>query len=59
MIAAIIEIILGVFIWRVVPSWITSGGKGTRDTVELICNILGVLIVIAGIISLVRWLFFI
>ena len=56
MIAAIIEIILGVFIWRVVPSWITTGSKGTRDTIALICNILGVLIVIGGIISLIRWL---
>ncbi len=56
MIAAIIEIILGVFIWRVVPSWITTGSKSTRDTIALICNILGVLIVIGGIISLVRWL---
>ena len=54
MISAIIEILLGVFIWRVVPGWITSGSKGARDTIGLVCNIVGIIILIAGCLQLLR-----
>ena len=38
----------------VVPGWITQGKKKTRDTIKLICNIVGVLLVLLGAISLVK-----
>ena len=53
MVSAIIEIILGLIIWKMVPGWITEGNKSTRDIVKLACNIIGVILVIAGCYSLV------
>lgn len=52
-ISAIIEIILGLIIWKMVPGWITEGNKGTRDIIKLVCNIVGIIMVLAGCYSLV------
>lgn len=52
MTGAIIEIILGVVIWQLVPGWITEGSKSIRDIIKLVCNIIGVIMVIAGCCSL-------
>lgn len=49
---AIIEIILGVIVWKMVPRWITEGGKSLRDIIKLICNILGIIMVLHGCYSL-------
>lgn len=54
MIPAIIEIILGLVIWHVVPGWITEGSKGAKDVIRLACNIIGIIITIAGVVSLIR-----
>lgn len=51
---AIVEIVIGLCLWMVVPGWITQGKKKTRDTIKLICNIVGVLLVLLGAISLVK-----
>lgn len=53
MIGAIIEIIFGVIIWQLVPGWITEGNKSARDVIKLACNIIGIILVIAGCYSLV------
>lgn len=53
MVSAIIEIIIGLVIWKMVPGWITEGNKSTRDIIKLACNIIGVIIVIVGCYSLV------
>lgn len=53
MIGAIIEIIIGLLVWQVVPGWITEGKKNVRDVIKLACNIIGVIMVIAGCYSLV------
>lgn len=53
MISSIIEIILGLIIWKLVPGWITEGKKKVRDIIKLACNIIGVIMVIAGCYSLV------
>lgn len=44
----IIEIVIGFVIWKIVPGWITEGGKSVRNVIKLICNILGVIIVLHG-----------
>ena len=54
MVSAIIEIIIGLVIWKMVPGWITEGNKSTRDIIKLACNIIGVILVIVGSYSLVR-----
>lgn len=56
MVSAIIEIILGLVIWKMVPRWITEGKKNIRDIIKLVCNIIGVIMVIAGCYSLVMTL---
>lgn len=53
MVSAIIEIIIGLVIWKMVPGWITEGNKSTRDVIKLACNIIGVILVIAGCYSLI------
>lgn len=53
MVSAIIEIILGLVIWKMVPGWITEGKKKVRDIIKLACNIIGIIMVIAGCYSLV------
>ena len=50
--SAIIEIILGLIIWKMVPGWITEGGKSVRDIIKLACNIVGVIMLLAGCYSL-------
>ncbi|MCH4156282.1 MAG: hypothetical protein LKF31_08265 [Muribaculaceae bacterium] len=56
MVSAIIEIIIGVLIWKVGPKCIEQGKPSTRNTIKLIMNIVGVLIMICGIVSLIKWL---
>lgn len=53
MISAIIEIILGVVVWKMVPGWITEGKKSVRESLKLVCNIIGIILVLAGGYSLI------
>ena len=53
MTTAIIKIVLGLVIWKIVPGWITEGNKSVRDIIKLACNIIGVIMVLAGCYSLV------
>ena len=48
MISAVIEIVIGLIVWKMVPGWITEGNKSARDVIKLACNIIGILLVIAG-----------
>ena len=52
MLSAIIEIVIGLVVWQIVPGWITQGSKNARDIIKLACNIIGIIIVIAGCYSL-------
>lgn len=53
MIPALIEIILGIIVWKMVPGWITEGKKDIRDIIKLACNIIGIILVLAGGYSLI------
>lgn len=57
MIGAILKIIVGLILWLVVPNWITYGPLKVRQWLQLICNIIGVLVVLSGGVSLVKVLF--
>lgn len=54
MLGAIVKIILGLFIWKIVPGWIEFGSPKSRSFIQLCLNIVGIIIVIGGIISLLR-----
>lgn len=49
----IIKIVIGYVIWKIVPGWITEGNKSVRDVIKLVCNIIGIILVIAGCYSLI------
>ena len=53
MISSVIEIVIGLIVWKMVPGWITEGNKSARDDIKLACNIIGILLVIAGCYSLI------
>lgn len=53
MASAILTIVIGILVWKLVPRWITEGKKNVRDIIKLACNIIGVIMVIAGCYSLV------
>lgn len=54
MIGAILKIVFGLFLWKIVPGWIEFGSPKSRSFIQLCLNIVGILIVIAGAISLSR-----
>lgn len=54
MVSAIIRIILGLVIWKIVPGWITEGSKKVRDMIRLACNIVGIIMVLSGGYSLLK-----
>lgn len=53
MVSSILKIIIGLFIWKIVPGWITQGKKNVRDVIKMACNIIGIIMVLAGGYSLV------
>lgn len=57
MLESIMTILLGLLICFKVPNWITHGPAKARQWIQLGCNILGVLIVISGTLSIIRHIF--
>lgn len=54
MIVAIIEILVGIFIWQFVPANVKIGKKKkTQKTFRLVCTIVGLIFVIGGALSLI------
>ncbi len=53
MIGGIIKLVIGLFLWKVVPGWIEFGSSGARSFVQLIFNIIGVILVIVGAVNIV------
>lgn len=54
MIGSILQIIFGLFIWKIVPGWIEYGSVGTRNFIKLCCNIIGIIVLISAVITLLR-----
>ncbi len=57
MISSIIKILVGLFIWKVAPRLIEFGDKKMKSFVQISLNVIGVIIVIMGVLSLLSWLF--
>lgn len=56
MFGSIIQIIIGLLVWKLVPGWIEYGDRKVRDFIQLCCNIIGISLVIFGAIGLIRQL---
>ena len=48
----IFQIIIGLLLWKLVPRWIEYGDRKTREYLKLGCNIIGVILVVLGIVSI-------
>lgn len=53
MVSAIILIVIGYVVWQMVPGWIHYGPSSARQLIQLICNIVGIIMVILGVIDLI------
>lgn len=53
MIGAVVTVVVGLMIWKIIPLCIEYGSRRIRRNVKLICNILGVMLVIVGVYRLV------
>lgn len=53
MTGAILKIILGLFIWKIVPGWIEFGDGRMRSFIQLCVNIIGIIMVISGGLSFI------
>ena len=54
MVASLIQIVVGLIVWKLAPGWIQSGSRKSRDFVKLCLNIIGIVIVIFGVVSLIK-----
>lgn len=57
MIPSIIQIVVGLLIWKIVPDWIEVKSRKSKNLVKVILNILGVIIILFGIVSLLKSIF--
>lgn len=53
-VSPIITIIIGLLVAFVLPEWIKFGDKKSRQFVQLVFNVIGILIAISGAISFIR-----
>ena len=57
MVNAIINIIIGTILIKYVPGWIKYGDKKVRNNIQLVVTVVGIILLLVGIISLIRFLF--
>lgn len=52
--SSVIQIIVGLLVWKIVPDWIQVKGRKSKNFIKLCLNIIGVIVIIFGIISLLK-----
>jgi hypothetical protein len=57
MISSIIQIFVGLLVWKLVPDWIDVKSRKSKNLVKIILNILGIVIILFGIVSFIKVLF--
>ena len=57
MFGSVIEILFGLAVWKLLPSFITTAKKKQRKKIALWCNVIGAIILILGGIHLIISLF--
>jgi hypothetical protein len=58
MLDSIITIVLGYVIWKYVPEWIKGGSASARSTINLVCSIVGIIMLLSGVVHLVKYLLY-
>lgn len=56
MISIIINILIGLFIWRLLPNMLKISDSKVKSFAQMACNIIGIIIVIGGAIRLVKFI---
>lgn len=54
MIVGVVKIIIGLFIWKIVPGWIEFGTTKARSFIQLCINVIGVVLIVSGVFSLLK-----
>ena len=57
MVGSVIKIIVGLFLWQMVPGMLKISNLKAKTFAQLCCNVLGIIVVISGAISLITSLF--
>lgn len=57
MISSIIQIIIGLLVWKIVPDWIEVKSRKSKNFIRLSLNIIGIVIILFGIVSLLKAFF--
>lgn len=57
MISSVIQIIIGLLVWKIVPDWIEVKSRKSKNLIKLCLNIIGIIIIIFGIVHLLKSLF--
>jgi len=57
MMSSFLQIIVGFLVWKIVPGWIEVKSRKSKNLVKFILNILGVIIILFGIVSLLKSIF--
>lgn len=57
MVNAIIDIVIGIILIKYVPDWVKYGNKNIRSKIQLVSTIIGVLFLLIGVVSMIRFMF--
>lgn len=56
MINSIIDIIIGLVLWKFIPGAVGLKDSGIERTIKVVLMIVGILIVIKGVVNLIMWI---
>lgn len=56
MISLIFNVLIGLFIWQLLPKMLKISDSRVESFAQLACNIIGIIIVIGGVIRLVKFI---
>ncbi|MEI6140606.1 MAG: hypothetical protein WCP85_15160 [Mariniphaga sp.] len=54
MLPSLVQIVVGLIVWKLAPGWIQSGSRKSRAFFKLCLNIIGIVIVIFGVVSIIK-----
>jgi len=57
MVSALVQIVVGLILWKIAPTWIQTRSRKSKKLIKLCLNIIGIVIVFFGVVSLLKALF--
>lgn len=56
MIGFVIKFVLGYVLWHVVPGMITAAHGKTKQIIDLVCQIIGIFLMIVSVIDVIKYI---